>query len=734
MSLLLEALMKAESHKQKRESMQQEKSSSSSLFARDSPPERKPNTIDTLDLEINSEPDLQLHDPHASSFSEPNRIIDSLSLEKNSSQEPLQLEMADTWKWSEENESKQMDHAPQKKTSMIHDFLENDGPVWEKEPPQKRDSMISSLLQKEENASGNGLASRSQQNTGKADKRCLIADFLNDDEDEVESTLPSFVNATIYAQAPASKSQEPSLPIYQAPPSKKILISDILDQTQEETQPTHIKRGHIEQDLSTPIDGTIYSQEPLPLPIPTKTPTKSVKLSTGDRFKSDENTRSDSKKISEKNSVWVDEENWNFTENTVDFKPNLLVETDDAELTLAKPVAEIIAPIDSTPPNLYGEDPFPMTDVPKKDLLLKKYRMINSFKNIFDQKEASNFKRFYLLGGIVFLGMGILGGGFWYFNNLVNSKPNTFNFANQNKTISKPVTKTVSAPLHPPEEKQAPVQTQEKTTPAVPVVQQPIALSQATPSPPVNSVPDNPRQHVLHAARPAPEKTSVTTQTEQDASSAQNSSGIHRQQTPKVSYMRLVKAHEGLLTGQQQDAQKIYQSILENDPNNRDAKFGLASLAILNKNFEMASRYYLDILDRYPNDTKALAGFVGLKGAMDSTRYEGLIKQALEQDPQAAHLYFALGVLYAGQKRWNDAQGAFFRAYTGNNNNPDYAFNLAVSLDHMAKGKAALPYYQRALEGSKIQSVNFDVDKVNKRIQTLTNLFTSLAPAVSVQP
>ncbi|MEO8417391.1 MAG: tetratricopeptide repeat protein, partial [Methylophilaceae bacterium] len=68
------------------------------------------------------------------------------------------------------------------------------------------------------------------------------------------------------------------------------------------------------------------------------------------------------------------------------------------------------------------------------------------------------------------------------------------------------------------------------------------------------------------------------------------------------------------------------------------------------------------------------------------------------QQPEAAHLYAALGNLYAQQSQWPSAQQAYFQAHHFAPNNADYAFNLGVSLDQLNKPALALQYYKRAQE------------------------------------
>ena len=47
-----------------------------------------------------------------------------------------------------------------------------------------------------------------------------------------------------------------------------------------------------------------------------------------------------------------------------------------------------------------------------------------------------------------------------------------------------------------------------------------------------------------------------------------------------------------------------------------------------------------------------------------------------------------LGNLYADQSQWAPAQQAYFQAHHLEPDNPDYAYNLAVGLDHAAPAEA----------------------------------------------
>ncbi|MDY6993955.1 MAG: tetratricopeptide repeat protein, partial [Pseudomonadota bacterium] len=91
----------------------------------------------------------------------------------------------------------------------------------------------------------------------------------------------------------------------------------------------------------------------------------------------------------------------------------------------------------------------------------------------------------------------------------------------------------------------------------------------------------------------------------------------------------------------------------------------------------------------------------------------------LEQMPQSAYVHFNLGNVYASHRQWAQAQQAYFNAYRYDNQNADYAYNLAISLDQLNQPSAALTYYQKALQLSQRQPVHFNLPKLRQRIQTL---------------
>ena len=70
---------------------------------------------------------------------------------------------------------------------------------------------------------------------------------------------------------------------------------------------------------------------------------------------------------------------------------------------------------------------------------------------------------------------------------------------------------------------------------------------------------------------------------------------------------------------------------------------------------------------------------------------------------------FTLGNQFAQQGRWAEAQQEYFKAFAAEPENADFAYNLAVSLDHLRQPSQALDYYQRALALAEKRGASFDL-------------------------
>jgi len=172
---------------------------------------------------------------------------------------------------------------------------------------------------------------------------------------------------------------------------------------------------------------------------------------------------------------------------------------------------------------------------------------------------------------------------------------------------------------------------------------------------------------------------------------------IEKQQQVDTITPLLEAAYRAYRAGDFATAQKNYGEVLRQDGNNRDALLGMAAIAQQQGQDAVAAQYYAQLLALDPRDALANAGMSSLGNGGQSDK-ESRLKLLLEQQPQSSALHFALGNLYAEQSRWGEAQQSYFDAYSLQPDAAQYAYNLAVSLDHLGQGKQAAQYYQRALQ------------------------------------
>jgi Flp pilus assembly protein TadD len=252
-------------------------------------------------------------------------------------------------------------------------------------------------------------------------------------------------------------------------------------------------------------------------------------------------------------------------------------------------------------------------------------------------------------------------------------------------------------------------------TPAVPraPVQAPII---AAPQPAATS---SPRE--IPAARPGislrPTSPAGTTAAIREAEAAPAPARPAPQVHPKVD-----SAYSAYVSGDIKGARADYEQALRDDPGNRDALLGLAAVDVRLGRLEAAEATYLRLLRADPRDAHAQAGLIALRGGrMDPLAAESRLKTLLATDPGAHVLNFALGNQLAQQGRWPEAQQQYFKAFAADPENADFAYNLAVSLDHLRQPKLALEYYQRAVALAANRGASFDTAAARTRIAQLGN-------------
>lgn len=181
----------------------------------------------------------------------------------------------------------------------------------------------------------------------------------------------------------------------------------------------------------------------------------------------------------------------------------------------------------------------------------------------------------------------------------------------------------------------------------------------------------------------------------------------------------LAAAYAAYQSGNLSAAQDAYGKALRNDPWNVDALHGMALLNLRMRRPGIAETYLQKALDADSSDTFALGTLLGLQSLADPAEAERRINTQLTRPAPNPALTFNLGNLLARQGRWREAQQAYFKSVERAPDNPDYLYNLAVSLEHLRQPGIAARYYQEALIAAERSPAAFEPDRAHIRIKQL---------------
>ena len=245
----------------------------------------------------------------------------------------------------------------------------------------------------------------------------------------------------------------------------------------------------------------------------------------------------------------------------------------------------------------------------------------------------------------------------------------------------------------------------------------PASLSPNAPAPAASAAPRAPAETAPEVPRLRPAPRALEPRQVAPAPSEPTTSATRPppQVNPKVAagYAAYISRDFSTARGQ-------YEEALRDEPANRDALLGLAALDVRAGRYESAEALYLRVLQADPRDPQAQAALIGLRaGRSDPLANESRVKSLLAAEPGAHALNFTLGNQLAAQNRWPEAQQEYFKAYTGDPDNADFAYNLAVSLDHLRQPRQALDYYQRAITLGDKHGASFDLGAARARAAQL---------------
>ena len=167
-------------------------------------------------------------------------------------------------------------------------------------------------------------------------------------------------------------------------------------------------------------------------------------------------------------------------------------------------------------------------------------------------------------------------------------------------------------------------------------------------------------------------------------------------------------------------AEQLYRRVTRRDPKQVDAWLGLAAIAEKHGQVKMAKALYQRVLQIDSQQTYAQNALIRLQNRQSPAEQAVLYRQLAEKYPDNAQAQAALAHFYVAQRRWRQAQEAYFKAVALAPENALYHYNLAVCLDHLGKSDAALRYYQKTLQlNAHTPQTGIDPVRVRHRIQQL---------------
>jgi tetratricopeptide (TPR) repeat protein len=318
-----------------------------------------------------------------------------------------------------------------------------------------------------------------------------------------------------------------------------------------------------------------------------------------------------------------------------------------------------------------------------------------SVRNAFAAKQAvaepSRLPLWLALGTLGIAGIAI-GGYVWY-------QMNSMNHGSLTLSTSAPVAR----PALPPAPPTAPRVALTPPAPNTSADQAPTTFAPSTAETPLFS-----RQERRSRREPAPDRE------------ASENAPIHLTRTRPEPDSNLARGHASLQRGEMEQSRQAFEQALQRDPNNTDALLALAAIAQRQGRAADAENLRQRALVANPSEPAVQAAILNnLSANADPHTTESRLKSLLSSQPESAPLNFALGNLYARQARWAEAQQVYFNAVAADGDNPDYLFNLAVSLDHLRQPRLAAQHYRLALEAAARRPAGFARDKAQQRLEEL---------------
>lgn len=184
----------------------------------------------------------------------------------------------------------------------------------------------------------------------------------------------------------------------------------------------------------------------------------------------------------------------------------------------------------------------------------------------------------------------------------------------------------------------------------------------------------------------------------------------------------LEKAYNALTAGNIDAATLIYKSVLENDANNKNALFGLATIYHRAGQLEKARPLYAQLLTIDPNNRDGLNNFLVLladEAPEDALTHLETLRQA---NPDFSPIPAQMAVIYQKLGQNDKAIENMTRAIDLAPENLAYRFNFAVMLDKQKKYDEAAALYRQILQAyQRGDKVPGNIQQIQQRLTFISS-------------
>ena len=184
----------------------------------------------------------------------------------------------------------------------------------------------------------------------------------------------------------------------------------------------------------------------------------------------------------------------------------------------------------------------------------------------------------------------------------------------------------------------------------------------------------------------------------------------------------LEKAYNALMSGHSADAIEIYKTVLANDPNNKNALFGLATTYHRAGQIDLARPLYGKLLAMEPDNRDALNNFMVLLADESPQAALEELEKLAEKNPDFSPIQAQLAVIYQKLGDWDKASQKMFVAIALAPENLTYRYNLAILLDQQKKYDEAAKLYRQIIEASQRgEVIPGNLQKIQERLTFISS-------------